>query len=231
MPPEDINFQTFFAAKIKDRGISTKKLSEATGIAPAYLEAMAHGRFDDLPSAPYVRGYLVRLGKVLDFDGNEWWEKIRKDRVVSNSGPRDSLPGNRFLRQRPTKFIWIGTVALVIIIYLAFQIPAVFGGPKLSVTFPSQSPYTTTSSTLTLEGFAQGTNSLTLNGDNVTTAPDGSWQKTVLLQDGLNTFQITAQKLLGGQTSITEQIFYQGTPVIVGTSTATSTASTTTSTN
>ena len=51
MPPEDINFQAFFAAKIKDRGVSIKKLSEATGIAPAYLEAMAHGRFDDLPSA------------------------------------------------------------------------------------------------------------------------------------------------------------------------------------
>src|ERR1700691_2497715 len=111
MPPDDINFQTFFAAKVKDRGLSFKKLSEATGIAPTYLEAMAHGRFDDLPSAPYDRGYLVRLGKVLDFDGNEWWDKIRKDRVVSNPGPSDALPGNRSLLQSPAKFIWAGAAA------------------------------------------------------------------------------------------------------------------------
>ena len=231
MPPEEVNFQTFFAAKIKDRGLTAKKLAEATGIAPTHLEALAHGRFDDLPSSPYVHGYLVRLGKVLDFNGEEWWEKIKKERTVSNSGPSDSLPGNRFLRQSPAKFVWIGVVAVIIIIYLAFQIPAIFSGPKVSVIFPSQNPYTTSSSTLTLQGNVRGADSLTLNGDSVTVATDGSWQKTVLLQDGPNTFQITAKKLLGGQTNITEQILYQEIfpPTTATTSTASSTTSASTS--
>jgi plasmid maintenance system antidote protein VapI len=216
MPPEDINFQTFFAAKIKDRGVSLKKLAEATGITPAHLEAMVHGRFDDLPSAPYVRGYLIRLGKVLDFDGEEWWEKIRKEELVQNSGPADALPNNRFIRQSPRKFIWMGIVALLVIVYLAFQIPIIFGRPQLSVAFPNVNPYTTASSTLTFQGVARGADSLFLgNGlsgdaESITIASDGSWRKSVLLQTGMNTFQITAKKLLGSETSVTEQILYQG---------------------
>ncbi len=231
MPPEEINFQTFFAAKVKDRGISIKKLSEATGIAPGHLEAMVHGHFDNLPSAPYVHGYLVRLGKVLDFDGEAWWERMKKEGFAKNSGPADNLPSNRFIRQSPAKFIWMGIAAVLIIIYLAFQIPILFGKPSLAVTFPAQNPYTTASSTLTIEGTAQGANSLSLNGDSITIAQDGTWEKTVLLQNGLNTFDINAKRLLGGSSDITEQIFYQGGPTIVTTaSTATSTGATATST-
>jgi hypothetical protein len=231
MPPEEINFQTFFVAKIKDRGISLKKLSEATGIAPAHLEAIVHGRFDDLPSAPYVRGYLVRLGKVLEFDGEAWWERLKKEGFANNSGPADSLPNNRFIRKSPAKFIWIGIAAILIIIYLGFQIPILFGKPSLSITFPAQNPYTTGSSTLTIEGTAQGANSLSLNGDSITVAQDGSWEKTVLLQNGLNTFDISAKRLLGGSNDITEQILYQGIDEAVGTSTATSTNAGATSTS
>jgi cytoskeletal protein RodZ len=253
MPPDEINFQTFFAAKIKDRGLSIKKLAEITGIAPAHLEAMVHGRFDDLPSAPYVHGYLVRLGKSLDFDGDEWWGKIKKERLVQNSGPADSLPSNRFIRQSPTKFIWIVVVGALVIIYLAFQIPVIFGKPQLTVVFPTANPYTATTNTLTLQGFVRGADSLYLNngaagaggtgganstsGNNdgnetIATAPDGSWQKSVLLQNGMNTFQVTAKKLLGGETSVTEQIMYQGGPAIplAGSSTTAGASSTASST-
>jgi cytoskeletal protein RodZ len=226
MPPEEINFQTFFAAKIKDRGISLKKLSEVTGIAPGHLEAMIHGRFDDLPSAPYVHGYLVRLGKALDFDGEAWWERVKKEGFAKNSGPDDNLPTNRFIRKSPAKFVWMGVAAILIIIYLAFQIPILFGKPSLAITFPSQNPYTTTTSTLTIEGTVQGANSLSLNSDSITVAQDGSWQETVLLQNGLNTFDISAKRLLGGSNNITEQIFYQGSAALT-TTTATSSATST----
>lgn len=210
MPPEEINFQTFFAAKLKERGVTLKKLSEATGIAPSHLESMVHGKFDDLPSSPYLHGYILRLGKVLDFDGEAWWEKIKKEGLVKDSGPTDALPNNRFLKQSPTKLIWIIVVVILILIYLAFQLPIIFSKPKITVTFPTQNPYTTSSSTLTIEGTTSGANSLNLNGDNIPIAPDGSWQKTVLLQDGPNNFDITANKLLGGGADVTEQIFYEG---------------------
>ena len=231
-----MDFQSFFAAKVKDRGISLKKLAELTGISPAHLEALARGRFNDLPSAPYFRGYVLRLGKALDFDGELWWEKIRREgQGALNSGARDALPHNRFVKQSQAKFLWAGIVGALIIIYLAFQLPIIFGKPKITVTFPSQNPYTTSANTLTIQGTARDASSLSLNGDGITVASDGSWQKTVLLQSGPNTFTITAEKLLGGTVSVTEQVFSSappgGTAASSTASFASSTASSTSSTH
>ncbi len=209
MTPEESNFQTFFSAKVKDRGLSLRKLSETSGIAPAHLDALFYGRYGDLPSAPYVRGYLVRLGKLLDFDGEVWWEQLKKERAMKNSGPADLLPGNRFVRRSPAKLIGIGIVILAVMLYLAFQIPIILGKPKLTVSAPASNPFTTGSSTVVIEGIVRNADSLSLNGDVIPIAPDGSWQKTVLLQDGMNTFQITAKKLLGGETDAIEQVLYQ----------------------
>ncbi len=224
MSPEELNFQSFLAARIKDRGISLKKLAEATGIAPAHIESMVHGKFGDLPSAPYVRGYIVRLGKTLDFDGEAWWEKIKKEGFVTDSGAADRLPRNRFIGKPQAKLIWIGAAVVLLLIYFSLQLPVIFGKPSVTIKFPDQNPYVSPVNTVTLAGTVHSANSLSLNGDNIAIAPDGAWEKSVLLQNGLNSFAVTAKKLLGGETSITEQIMYQAPSV--SSSTPTSTAGT-----
>ena len=69
MNPEEVSFEQFFAERIKAKGFSLKKLADVTGIAPVHIENLLRGDFGHIPSAPYFRGYLIRLGKVLDFDG------------------------------------------------------------------------------------------------------------------------------------------------------------------
>ncbi len=228
MSPNDLPFEQFFAEKIKERGVSLKKLAETTGIAPAHIESLLRGDYDSMPSAPYFHGYLIHLGAVLDFDGEEWWVKLKKEGVIKNSGERDTLPRNRFIKQAPPKYLWWIGASIIILIYLAFQAPRIFGKPTLVVNVPSANPYMTTSSTLTLSGTVTGADSLSLVGANselepIIIAADGSWQKSVLLGVGPNPFQISAKKFLGSEISITEQIFYQPT------GSATSTAATSTS--
>jgi cytoskeletal protein RodZ len=211
MIPENTPFEQFFAAKIKDKNLSLKKVADATGIAPSHIESLLRGDFDNMPSAPYFHGYLLRLGTVLDFDGEEWWLQLKKEGVIKNSGEFDTLPQNRFLKKAPPKYLWAVGVGIVILIYILFQAPRIFGKPSLTILFPSANPYSTSSSTLVLNGTVGNADSLTLNGDQVTIVKDGTWQKGVLLQNGPNTFAISAQKFLGGSTQITEQILYQGT--------------------
>lgn len=55
-------------------------------------------------------------------------------------------------------------------------------------------------------------------GDEVVIASDGSWQKNVFLQAGVNTFEISAQKFLGGTTDIMEQVIYNPTANVSSTS-------------
>ena len=52
MPPNDLPFEQFFAEKIKERGLSLKKLSEMTGIAPSHIENLLRGDYENMPSAP-----------------------------------------------------------------------------------------------------------------------------------------------------------------------------------
>jgi hypothetical protein len=179
-----------------------------------------------MPSAPYFHGYLIHLGAVLDFDGEEWWLKLKKEGVIKNSGELDTMPRNRFIKQSPPKYLWWIGVGVIVLIYLAFQAPRIFGKPVLMVSIPNANPYVTTSSTLTLSGTVTDADSLYLVGadggqEPIIIAADGSWQKSVLLGVGPNPFQISAKKFLGGETSVTEQIFYQPT----GSTTTTSTAS------
>src|SRR5580658_10539475 len=101
MDPENTIFEEFFAARMKHKGMTLKKLGEMTGISPTHLQEIARADFNALPSAPYVHGYLVRLGKALDFDGEEWWNRVKNEGLVRNSGPADSLPENRFARESP----------------------------------------------------------------------------------------------------------------------------------
>ena len=81
MPPNDLPFEQFFAEKIKERGVSLKKLSEITGIAPSHIENLLRGDYENMPSAPYFHGYMLHLGAVLDFDGEEWWARLKKEGV------------------------------------------------------------------------------------------------------------------------------------------------------
>lgn len=227
MIPTDTSFEQFFADKIKERGISLKKLSELTGIAPSHIENLLRGDFENMPSAPYFHGYLLHLGAALDFDGEEWWIKFKNDGVIKNSGELDTLPRNRFIKQSPPKYLWWIAAGVIVLIYLAFQAPRIFGKPTLTVLSPDANPYMTGSSTFTLAGTVTGANSLYLVGANGETeqiiiAADGSWQKGVLLGVGPNPFEISAKKFLGGETTVTEQIFYQPVGGTAPTSTASS---------
>ena len=65
------DFPSFFNERLKERGLTLKRLSELSGISVKHLEALAAGQFDNLPPAPYLRGYLLKLGQVLGFDGND----------------------------------------------------------------------------------------------------------------------------------------------------------------
>jgi cytoskeletal protein RodZ len=225
-PETTITFEQFFADRIKEKGISLKKLADVTGIAPAHIESLLRGDFDNMPSAPYFRGYLLKLGEELNFDGEEWWRLLKKNGIVKNSGSTDTLPHNRFLRQAPPKYLWAIGAVILLAIYFAFQAPHIFGRPTLTVTFPDATPYTTTSSTLVLSGMVTNADALYLNDtQEIPVASGGAWQETVLLGAGPNPFKITAKKFLGGTTDVTEVILYEpiGTPVSpVSTSTTSS---------
>ncbi len=211
----DMSFPEFFAERLRSKGISLAKLSEVTGIAPVHLTNLFHGNFSDMPSKPYLRGYLIRIGRTLDFDGEEWWGRLEQEDTTKDAHMSDELPRNRFVRNRVPKSAWIAAVLIVILVgYFLFAFPYIFGKPILTVTYPAENPYVTSSATLTIQGTVRNADALYLvsnessSSEEIIVAPDGSWEKGVLLGKGLNTFEISAEKFLGGETRVTQEIIY-----------------------
>lgn len=228
-----MGFGELIAARMREKGIPMKRLAELTGITQNHLENLIHENFDEIPSTPYFRGYLMRIAKVLEFDGEAWWAKLRNEHFVKNSGPTDELPHNRFVKKKMPRSYWIGGIVIVLIIaYVVITFPRITGKPTLTVNYPSGTPFVTALNTLTIQGTVAGADALylsngaTSSSEEIAIGADGAWQKTVLLQNGLNSFEITAKKLLGGAANVTEEILYQA-PVTAST-TASSTAATTT---
>jgi cytoskeletal protein RodZ len=212
MEPEETTFEIFLRDRIKEKGISLKKLSDLSGIASNHIENLLRGDFEHVPPTPYFRGYLMRLGEVLDFDGEAWWLKIKKGGDIGRSGPADALPNNRFAKESPAKIVAISTVVLALLFIFAFSLPHIIGKPIITITSPTSTdgnPSVTTSNSIVIQGTVKNADSLYINGDEVTISSDGSWQKNVLMpQNGINPFEISAKKFLGGTTNIMEQVIY-----------------------
>jgi len=202
------DFQTLFNEKLGEHGISLRKLSEVSGIAFKHLENISFGRFEDLPPAPYLRGYLINLGHILEFDGEEWLESMKKDGLVQGAGARDQLPKNRFAQRPVRKKIIIGIVIAFAVFYIVFRLPAITGRPSINIISPSENSIITATDRITIEGTLSGSDQLTVNGDVTYINEDGRWQKNIHLQPGLNSIRVVAKKFLGRETEIIRHVIY-----------------------
>lgn len=209
MEEETNEFSQFLVERLRERGFNVKRLSELSGIAAKHIENLLKGNISDLPSAPYLRGYFKRLGQVLGFDAEPWWEKMRSEAGFKDPGPDDRLPQNRFVKKFPVKAVWLAALALIILTYIGFRFTRISGQPQINVLYPKPNLINTTSSEITVSGIVTNADTLYLNGEETTIASDGSWRKSILLQSGLNTVEIKAKKLLGQETDVIKQIIYQ----------------------
>jgi hypothetical protein len=206
---EEHDFKTFFAERLKARGYTLRKLSEISGIALDHLENLAEGRYDELPPAPYLRGYLERIGELLAFDPNPWWEQLKQGSAAQRPGPTDALPVNRFAPRPVTRYVWAAVVIAIVIGYLVVRLPKILGRPDLAVTAPAAATVTVSEPAFTLQGHLGNGDRVFVNGEPVTVASDGSWHYQLPLEPHLNTVTVSAKKFLGGETSITRQIIYE----------------------
>ena len=223
--PEELDFASFLNSKIKDRSVTLRKLSELSGISMKYLESMTKGDYDDLPPAPYFRGYLTTLGTILDFDPQPWWDWFRKERMVAMSGSSDSLPQNRFAKKSYGKYFVFGVVALLVLIYAGVRFYAIIGKPQITIVNPASASSVVSQEEIILQGKVSHADIVTINGEEATLVGDGSFEKRATLQPGLNTFDFVAKKFLGNETEMMRQVYFEQQASTTGSATSSTTSS------
>ena len=217
---------------MRAKGISVQKLVELTDIPLHYVQALAENDTENLPPAPYVRGYLMTIADALDTDGEALWRQYKHDERLRRSGGEDTLPSNRFAHAKPNKKIIIATI--VVLAALAYLIPSIanfFGKPGIALTAPATDGQVVTQNNYAIAGHIDNPqDKLLINNEEVVVGADGNFQKEVLLQPGQNTYTIVVHRFLGRDTTLTRTIWLQTTatttqPLFYSTSTAPTTSS------
>jgi hypothetical protein len=204
----EILFSEFFTQKLKERGLTLKQLSETTGIALKHLENLSFGRFENLPPTPYLHGYFEKLGSVLGFDPEEWWNRLKYESVIARSGAADRLPQNRFGKKARRWWMGVGIVVLFLVLYVGFRYSAIFGTPRLVIEEPPAALERTLEDRIVFKGRVENGDDLYLFNEQVPLAADGTFVVEVPLQPGPNPIELTAKKILGREVKVTRQVFY-----------------------
>ena len=214
------SFQEFLNTKLKERGLSLEELAKSTGVSLKHIESLSHGRFEHLPPAPYLRGYLVKIAATLDFDMGYWWKEIKHEESVHRSGSRDQLPSNRYLKKRKGWWAWILALVILLGAYVGFRAPQIFGHPQLEVLSPEQTLTETQNDHFVLRGVLED-GDLFINDEAIPINADATWEKEVILQEGLNTFEMKAKRFLGKETIVMRQVLLELKPLAPSTTTST----------
>lgn len=205
---EEKQFKNFLENKIQNKNLDLKHLSEISGIALNNLQDLIDENTNNLPPAPYVRGYLIKLGKILDFNGEEWWEYFKNKKDLKSSGKGDELPQNRFISFRFKKYILIVLAIILTLIYFIIRFNNIFGRPVIELNIPSYI-LNVTDKNFVINGEVKNVDKLFINLEEVFIDKNGKFSKEIILQPGINNIEIKAQKLLRPETKILRQIFYQ----------------------
>ncbi|MEK7543121.1 MAG: helix-turn-helix domain-containing protein [Patescibacteria group bacterium] len=205
------NLSSFLHDMMRIKGMSIEKLAQATGISERYIRLLLEERFDKLPAAPYVHGYLIKIASALNIDGEELWsEYLKYNDSLNRSGEKDILPENRFVGINVNKkIIFFGALIFIIVLYIAFRIPSFLGGPNLIVFFDNNAVVTEPSFTIT--GNSDPKNELTMNGEVLYSNKDGGFQKIVELSPGFNTFVFKTKTLIGKEETVVRQVYLKFT--------------------
>ncbi|MDD5098985.1 MAG: helix-turn-helix domain-containing protein [Candidatus Colwellbacteria bacterium] len=206
------NIGEILAESAGDRGFSIEKISEATNVPKRYVTALFENDIKNMPAAPYVRGYISKIAAFLGIE-QRLLEDAYKRLDLRVAGKEDSLPKNRFAIAKSRKtFIWLVVIITIIALFSIIRLNSLLGIPEFEVNLPAKIDdrdyLETRSQMIAIEGKIAPKDSISINREPIPADKDGFFSKEVILEKGLNTFEITVKRLLGKETTIIRKVFY-----------------------
>ncbi|HEX6957194.1 MAG TPA: RodZ domain-containing protein [Ferrovibrio sp.] len=132
------------------RGVALADVSARLRIRRPYLEAIEAGRFDELPGAVYITGFLRQYAEFLGLDAEQVLKTYQDEADASLRRPVLNFPMPRPEQRTPPLWLVIGALLVAGIIYILWynhQAALRFGQelveavpPKLAELIPSTQP-------------------------------------------------------------------------------------------
>ncbi|MFN7088221.1 MAG: helix-turn-helix domain-containing protein [Candidatus Paceibacteria bacterium] len=204
-------------ARIASR-VSQEEFSERTKIPLHYILAIEEDKISELPPDTFTRGIIKKYAAMFGLPEDELLGifDIQSQRMVS--GPQNHLPKNRF-EVKFGQFINLTKMklhpALLVLIfalfYLVFVSRAFLFEPKIEIYEPAENLLSNVSQ-ITVSGRVFGAKKLFINGIEVLPSGSGAFSFDALLNEGLNSIEVSARNFLGKESRAKRFVIYQPPP-------------------
>lgn len=198
---------TLIIDAMRMKSVSVEKLAGATGISDRILNGLLEERYENLPPAPYVRGYLLKIAAFLNLDGEALWaDYLKHNEGVRRSGKKDQLPRNRFaISGIHKKFVWASLVAILVGGYLIARLVSFYQKPDFELTSPSEGAVLR-EPTVIVRGVIEPSAKLTLQEEAIYPDKNGNFEKAVSLRIGVNILEFKISKFFGKEFEVIRRV-------------------------
>ncbi|MFA6526724.1 MAG: helix-turn-helix domain-containing protein [Candidatus Buchananbacteria bacterium] len=190
----------YLREKRLDQGKTLKKASQDLNISIKYLEALENNQPGMMPGPEYFDRYLSSYVKYLKIDPAEADSLKSKSEIFKHTKDLKKQAMVAWTEYWVRAAIII--IAMVLVIFLAIKVNAIFMPPELKIISP-QDGLITVSRQLEVKGLSTPEAEIVINNMAVYVDPAGNFSTPVDLQKGLNLIKITAKKRYS-RTSVAE---------------------------
>lgn len=178
--------------------VTLQQLAEQTQIKLVYLKALESSQFDQLPPAPFVKGFIKSYARVFNLDAKSLLALLRRDYHEDQQGsliPQEMRHSSSKKRQfwRPVTLVVLlaAVVFLTLFSYVGWQWYNLNRPPRLIIHAPKESEFV--SSQIEVRGLTDPEAIVTVNAQPVSLQPDGSFfTEFYLPKEGISTITIEA---------------------------------------
>jgi cytoskeletal protein RodZ len=210
------------SATRQEKGIELTKIEKTLKINKKYLQALENGKYEILPSAIYVKNFAKTYAAYLGLDVKKIAELVERELGIINqlNNPNQRAPQPQTLKNKiliTPKLIrnsLIIILALACLIYLGWQINAIFSPPPLEIISPTPE-LATDQNLITLEGQTLPETEITINNQEILADQNGHFIKSLDLQTGLNTIEIRAKKKHSKANVVIRRVMLEIPPIII----------------
>ncbi len=175
------------------------EMAAATRIQKTILDAFERNAFDRLPAPSYARRFLRTYVRALGGDEAYFLQRFDEENGccdlthVARLPPRRTGRLWRWTGLTAAKAIGVALASVSIIGYLGWEVRNITAPPRLGVDFPVDG-YVTHDAMIRLRGQADPKATVKVNGTEVLTRQDGTFEADVALQRGLNVVTVEGAK-------------------------------------
>lgn len=195
------------------QNLTLEKVGRSLGIAAKYLKALEKNCFQALPGEIYVKSFIKKYSELLNLNPSLLLTQYQTEKQNNRAKdkPRPAL-SCRFSHLWSIPRLLRNSLALTIVIiligYLSWQIKGIFQPPTLQISAPSEG-MVSPDPNLKIAGQTIPEIKVQINGEDIISNGQGSFEEQVALHEGLNIITIRAVKKHGQSTTITRNVIYR----------------------